>query len=154
VQAFTTWTPLHAGNGWALDAMRRLPDATPGAMEMLLVECFAWARERGAARMSLGLAPLSGLCEGAACDGVDAISPSLVERGAAYLQRRKLLLGNYAALARFKSQFQPEWQARYLVVADRAALPGVLRALAYVHSYTGLSILREAASALRPKKAA
>ncbi|MFI5274080.1 MAG: bifunctional lysylphosphatidylglycerol flippase/synthetase MprF [Ktedonobacterales bacterium] len=153
VQAFTTWTPLYAGNGWALDAMRRLPEATPGAMELLLAECFAWARERCCVRMSLGLVPLAGLCEGAACDGEEAVSPSLVERGAAYLQRRKLLLGNYAALARFKDQFQPEWQPRYLVVADRTALPNVLRALAYVHSYTSLNILKEAALALRPKKA-
>ena len=64
------------------------------------------------------------------------------------------LLGDYAALARFKGQFQPDWQPRYLVVADRTALPNVFRALAYVHSYTGLSILKEAALALRPKKAA
>jgi phosphatidylglycerol lysyltransferase len=152
VQAFTTWTPLYAGNGWALDAMRRLPDAIPGAMELLIAECFAWARERGCARASLGLVPLAGLCEDTTCDGEDAVAPSLVERGAAYLQRRKLLLGNYAALARFKGQFQPAWEPRYLVVADRAALPSVLRALAYVHSYTSLSILKEAALALRPRK--
>ena len=99
------------------------------------------------ARASLGLVPLAGLCEDTTCDGEGGVAPSLVERGAAYLQRRRLLLGNYAALARCKGEFQPAWEPRYLVVADRAALPSVLRAMAYVHSYTSRSILKEAALA-------
>src|SRR5215469_6388449 len=61
VQAFITWTPLYAGNGWSLDNMRRLPDATPGVMEMLIAESIDWARVRGYVTMSLGLAPLAGL---------------------------------------------------------------------------------------------
>jgi hypothetical protein len=37
VEAFLSWTPLYAGNGWALDAMRRGNQTTPGTMELLIV---------------------------------------------------------------------------------------------------------------------
>src|SRR5262249_25540730 len=99
VQAFVTWTPLYAGNGWALDNIRRLSNATPGAMELVLAESFSWAKEHGAARMSLGLVPLSGLgaprsrTAGRRDQSGDVQDSSLFERGAAYLHQRRLLLG-------------------------------------------------------------
>lgn len=175
VQAFLTWTPLYQGNGWSLDNMRRLPDMVPGTMEMLIAESIGWARERSYARMSIGLAPLAGLdstlerdLRRAACPEVRSEAEgsaartggarasrhdrfSWLERSAGSLYRRKLLLGNYATLYHFKAKFRPEWQPRYLVVTDTAALPKVLLGLMRAQGYTLPHMLGDAAASLRPR---
>ncbi len=153
-QAFLTWTPLFAGNGWSLDVMRRLKETTPGAMELLIAESIAWARERGYARMSLGLAPLAGLDtqlardleQAADCNGAElaaAGARSRLERSAAFLYRRKLLLANYASLYAFKAKFRPAWEPRYLVVADPRALPRVLLALMHAQGTSWWAMTRD-----------
>lgn len=141
VQAFLTWTPLYAGNGWALDIMRRSEKAPPGTMELLIASSIEWAKARGYTRMSLGLAPLRGVGEEApvmACSAGDqhsrALSASLLERCAASLHQRGIVLGAYRSLAAFKSKFHPDWEARYLIVSEGQALPRILLALAHVHS--------------------
>lgn len=159
VQAFVTWTPLYAGNGWALDNMRRAETTEPGAMELLLAESLAWARERGAERMTLGLVPFAGLTSAAAetSGGTGkaagqpetAGSPTLLERSAAYLHRRGLLLGNYRSLYAFKAKFQVEWHPRYLVVGELGALPQVLSALAVAMGAGWRGMLLDAWEALR-----
>jgi phosphatidylglycerol lysyltransferase len=139
VQAFLTWTPLYAGNGWALDNMRRVKETAPGVMELLLAESVEWAKAEGYAQMSLGLAPLAGLTDDP--DGalniaawLRALSTApLLECTAAFLHRRGVLLGNYRSLHHFKAKFQPDWEARYLIVSERAALPRMLAALARAH---------------------
>jgi phosphatidylglycerol lysyltransferase len=150
VQAFLTWTPLYAGIGWSLDNIRRLKETTPGAMEMLIAESIEWARTRGFARMSLGLAPLAGLdsrlradlyvaAAAQAAEGNPFVHrPSWLERSAGFLYSRKLLLGNYASLYAFKAKFRPVWEPRYLVVTDTRGLPRVLAALMRAHGYTWL----------------
>jgi phosphatidylglycerol lysyltransferase len=156
VQAFVTWTPLYEGNGWSLDIMRRLPDATPGIMEMLISESIDWARERGYVTMSLGLAPLAGLDNSLEVDLRDAATaelevtrsdtsgpPSWLERSVAFLYNHKILLGNYASLQVFKSKFNPIWESRYLIVRDTSALPVILAALAQAHGYTWRAVLRD-----------
>ncbi len=132
VQAFVTWTPLYAGNGWALDNIRRGLYAEPGAMELLLAESMSWAKEQGYRRMSLGLVPLAGLCSSAP-DGQtpDSATTQLLERSADYLHRRGLLLGNYRSLHAFKGKFQPAWEARYLVTREGRSMPQILSALAF-----------------------
>ncbi len=169
-QAFVTWTPLYAGNGWSLDNMRRLADTTPGTMEMLIATSIEWAQARGYATMSLGLAPLAGLESGLERDlrgmtdvettgGQQPIveSRSWLERSAAFLHQHKLLLGNYTSLHFFKNKFNPVWEPRYLIVRDTRALPRVLAALAQAHGYTWRAILRESGLPglfrLRPTKA-
>jgi phosphatidylglycerol lysyltransferase len=156
VQAFITWTPLYAGNGWSLDNMRRLPDATPGIMEMLISASIDWARERGYVTMSLGLAPLAGLDNSLEVDLRDAATaelevttsvmfgpPSWLERSVAFLYKHKILLGSYASLQFFKSKFNPIWESRYLIVRDTSALPVILVALAQAHGYTWRAVLQE-----------
>jgi phosphatidylglycerol lysyltransferase len=169
-QAFLTWTPLYAGNGWALDIMRRGEETPPGAMELLIAYSIEWAKAHGYTRMSLGLAPLAGLDREMSATTCDAIEPglrapssSLLERCAASLHRRGIALGAYRSLYAFKAKFQPTWEARYLIVSEGQALPCILLALAWVHGSGWRSMLQEAwentmmksaARLLRPRKSA
>ena len=148
VQAFLTWTPMYAGEGWALDVMRRGKETSPGTMEFLIAESVAWARIHGDKRMSLGLAPLVGLI------GTISHSSSLsfIERSAAYLHHQGLLLGQYRSLYAFKAKFQPQWEERYMIVSERQSLPQILLAMARVHGYGVRPLLQEAWSALHPLK--
>lgn len=160
VQAFVTWTPLYAGDGWTLDNMRRAQETVPGAMEYLIAASVEWARARGYRYMSLSLAPLAGPSDelknlkAAATPTRWRISSSarLLQRSAAYLHRRGLLLGNYRSLYFFKQKFQPMWEPRYLVVEDISALPRVLIALAVVHGMSWRTLLYEAYAAMRGPK--
>ncbi|HKD73934.1 MAG TPA: phosphatidylglycerol lysyltransferase domain-containing protein, partial [Ktedonobacterales bacterium] len=58
-QAFTTFVPVYGRSGWALDLMRRSPQATSGTMELLLVRAIERFHDEGANLLSLGLAPLA-----------------------------------------------------------------------------------------------
>jgi hypothetical protein len=126
--------------------------------------------------MSIGLAPLAGLdstlerdLRHASCSEsstalaqpaaltlastrvVSQERHSWLERSAGSLYRRKLLLGNYATLYHFKAKFRPEWQPRYLVVTDPAALPTVLLGLMRAQGYTWPQMLRDTLASLRPR---
>jgi phosphatidylglycerol lysyltransferase len=143
VQAFLTWTPIYATRGWALDLIRRSKTAAPGTIESLIVESLEWARNHGTTHLSLGLAPLAGL------SGETERRPgSVLERGAAWLHQRGLLLGQYRSLRAFKAKFQPDWQERYLIVQERMALPKVVFALAWIQGYTWKTLLYQGASCL------
>lgn len=162
VEAFLTWTPLYRGNGWTLDNMRRRQQTTPGAMEYLIAESIEWARARGFGTMSLSLAPLAGVSDELK-EVHDVISyprfnisapARLVQRSAAYLHRRGILLGNYRSLYFFKQKFQPTWEPRYLVLTDVAALPRVLIALAVVHGMGWRALARDAWTSVRTWRSA
>jgi phosphatidylglycerol lysyltransferase len=150
-QAFLTWTPLYAGNGWALDIMRRGGKTPPGSMELLIASSIEWAKAHGYTRMSLGLAPLAGTggealaapCSTTGCKQ-RARSSSLLERSAVFLHRRGILLDSYRSLYAFKAKFQPTWESRYLLVSERQAIPRILLALARVHGTGWRSMLHEA----------
>ena len=151
VEAFLTWTPLYAGNGWALDTMRRGEGTPSGAIELLIAHAIEWAQAHGYAHMSLGLAPLVGLTEEEELVDVPCNpwqsnsfrSSSLVERGAAFLHQRGILLGKYRSLYFFKAKFQPTWEPRYLIVGERSALLRILLALARAHGSGWLNIVKE-----------
>jgi phosphatidylglycerol lysyltransferase len=150
VQAFVTWTPLNAANGWSLDLIRRDADATPGAMELLIAESFAWAKARGCERMSLGLLPLAGLdTETRALEDAPAAPEALLERGASYLHQRGVLLSSYTSLRHFKEKFRPDWEARYLLLGEASATPQVLLALAQVMGGGWRVVAQEAWKKLR-----
>ncbi len=159
VVAFLTWTPLYASNGWALDTMRRGNRTPPGAMELLIVHSVEWAQVHGYTRMSLGLASLRGVGEetlptpyNADEQKLHTRSAALLERWAASLHQRGIILGSHRSLAAFKSKFQPTWEARYLIVSEGQELPRVLLALAQVHSSGWWSLLKEAWRTVRPDK--
>jgi phosphatidylglycerol lysyltransferase len=83
-EAFTTWVPIWARHGWALDLMRRRSDATPGVTESLTPSSVAPARARGALMPSPSRAPRAhggNAAEGAGDEaGADAEAPSHAPR--------------------------------------------------------------------------
>ncbi len=157
IQAFVTWTPLYAADGWTLDNMRRTAETVPGTMEYLIAASVEWARARGYRHMSLSLAPLATPSD----DLKDlaflstpkrwriSSSARLLQRSAAYLHDRGLLLGNYRSLYFFKQKFHPVWEPRYLIVEDVSTLPRALIALAVVHGMSWRALLGETVAALR-----
>jgi phosphatidylglycerol lysyltransferase len=91
------WT----GNGreLSLDLMRYRREAPPGVMEYLCVALMLWGAEHGFERMSLGMAPLSGL-------EVSAIAP-LWNRVGGLLYRHGENFYNFQGLRRYKEKFDP-----------------------------------------------
>jgi lysyl-tRNA synthetase class 2 len=112
-----------AGDGWSLSTMRRRPDTPNGLTEFLVVETLAWAKECGAAELSLNFCALAEL-----------VSPERAVTVPRRMMRRVILVAdNVFQLERlhsFSRKFQPEWRPRYLCVERLTDLP--LVGLAYL----------------------
>ena len=117
------WQGADGGTA-SIDLMRYLPDASPFTMDYLFTKLLLWARERGYAGFSLGVAPLSGL-------DARALAP-LWNRIGALVFRRGESFYNFRGLRQYKQKFSPHWEPRYLacpggfetarVLADATAL--------------------------------
>jgi len=161
VEAFTTWVPIPARRGWALDLGRRRPDSTPGAMDLLVVRTLQAVRERGEAMLSLSLSALamvesreSDLEPGASPAGDSgagaepALAPAEPRRAAAadappdrareFLMQHLARFYDFKGLFRWKSRFDPCFEDRYLVYPGPFALPRVALALIRAQSPAGL----------------
>jgi len=118
-------TPQHRhGWGWALDLMRRTPDAPYGAIELLIVRALERCRTAGAEILSLGLIALA--------NSHQEMVPMQREL-ASFISQHIHLLKSHHTLVQFKQKFQPTWESRYLVISDSLALPKVTLALLRVH---------------------
>ena len=124
VQAFVSFVPIYGRNGWGLDLMRRADHTTPGTMELLLVRSIAYLKEKGAERISLGLAPLGQTPQ---ADG------TLLESRIDSLTRSFGEPAQSQSLFSFKKKFQPQWECRYLAYSRTLTLPRVGWALYHAH---------------------
>ena len=121
--AFVTFTPTYGWSlaqvdgtgsasappmqgGWTLDLMRRMPDAPPCVMELLLVRAIERLRSYGANRVSLGMVALA--------DTEQQMIP-LQRRLVHFASDHLGLLPSRHSLFRFKQKFHPEWESRYLM---------------------------------------
>jgi phosphatidylglycerol lysyltransferase len=102
----------------SIDLMRFGAEAPHNAMDYLFVELMLWGREKGFHWLSLGVAPLSGL-------GDRRLAPAWHRIGN-FVFRYGEHFYNFDGLRRYKTKFQPVWQARYLVSPGGLALPAVL----------------------------
>lgn len=124
------WTG--SGHELAPDLMRYVRDAPHGVMEYLFTELMLWGRANGFARLSLGMAPLSGL-------ETRALAPRW-HRFASLLYRHGEHFYNFQGLRQYKEKFDPVWEPRYLATPAGLALPRVLTNVASLISggITGL----------------
>jgi lysylphosphatidylglycerol synthetase-like protein (DUF2156 family) len=116
------------GWGWTLDLMRRVPDAPPGVMELLLVRAIERFRSCGAHRVSLGLAAMA--------DTRREMTPGGRRLGS-FVSDRLGLFETRRMLFNFKQKFQPDWESRYLVVNTTLALPKIALAVLRLRHYPG-----------------
>jgi len=123
LDAFVSWLPVPARNGWTLDLMRRRPGGTYGAIEALIVSSIDEARRRGIAEMSLGMTPR--IISSTDSDPVRGAWRAMYW-GLDRFQRSR-------TLHRFKEKFGPRWEDRYLVVPGLVTLPEVMVALVRAH---------------------
>lgn len=91
-----------------------------------------WGRAHGFERMTLGMAPLSGL-------GARALAPRW-QRFGDLLYRHGEHFYNFRGLRKYKEKFDPVWEPRYLATPAGLALPRVVADVAALISggITGL----------------
>jgi len=133
VCAFVTFTPIygsqisqpeHIRRGWAIDLMRRTPDAPPGIMELLIVRSIERFRDKGAHVVSLGAVAMADTRQ-----EMTAGQKQLANFAFEHLR----FLETHRSLLRFKQKFQPCWESRYMAVSTTLALPKIALALLRVH---------------------
>jgi phosphatidylglycerol lysyltransferase len=143
--AFVTFTPLYAakfgeengeqGAGWGctLDLMRRVPNAPPCVMELLLVSALERFRSQGASVLSLGMVALS---------DTDQEMTSAERRLISFVLNRLHLLENRSSLFRFKQKFHPCWESRYLVTGSALDLPKIALAVFRLRNYASSGLMK------------
>jgi len=115
--AFANLWLLPSHEEMSFDLMRYGKDAPPGTMDFMFVELMLWGQKQGYGRLSLGMAPMS---------GIDArrLAPLWARMADAIFRHGERFYG-FGGLRRFKEKFAPVWTPRYL-----AAPRGVATALA------------------------
>jgi phosphatidylglycerol lysyltransferase len=147
--AFVTFTPIYGclttetsatcnqpqgqGWGWALDLMRRVPDAPPGVMEFLLVRAIERFRSCGAHVVSLGMVAMA--------DTRQEMTPGKRQL-ISFITDRLGLLETRATLFNFKRKFHPCWESRYLVTNTTLALPRIALSVLRLRNYSGGRLTR------------
>ena len=148
VEGFCTWTPVWARRGWALDLVRRPPDAQTGVMEFLVTRSVEQARLQGDLMMSLSL---SALVKVDSTTGEPDGSPA-GDPARAFLIDRLSRFYDFQGLFRWKRKFAPVFEDRFLVFADPLALPRIALALVRAQTPGGLlSFVRGAPEVGTPK---
>ena len=97
-----------SGQGYSLGAMRRDPDSPNGLIEYLIVQLLLWARERGAAEISLNFCVFADLLLGPPRNRLHAVARTALRVGDRVFQLERLLA--------FSRKFDPEWRPRYVCV--------------------------------------
>ncbi|MDQ2888415.1 MAG: DUF2156 domain-containing protein [Chloroflexota bacterium] len=141
--AFTTFTPIYGSStidepksqawGWTLDMMRRLPDAPPGVMELLLARAIERFRSRGAHILSLGLVAWSDTRQEMTSTQRQIVS---------FITDHLHLLESHSSLFKFKQKFHPRWESRYIVASGTLALPKIALAVFSARNYAGGGVMR------------
>jgi phosphatidylglycerol lysyltransferase len=107
--AFATFMTTDLHTEATVGVMRHAATASPYAMEFLFTRLALHLKHAGFRRLSLGMAPLSGLAPTPLAAAWHSIAHLLWRFG----ER----LYNFRGLRTFKSKFDPDWQPRYLAAS-------------------------------------
>ena len=132
IEAFVNVLVEQASREVTIDLMRYRPSAPDGVMDFTFIRLAEWARENGFSTFNLGFSALSGVGE-QEDPAVERVLRLVYEHGNRFY--------SFKGLYSFKNKFGPEWQPRYLIYPDAAALPAVLAAI--VRANTGAADLPE-----------
>lgn len=124
LEAFVSWLPVPARQGWTLDLMRRRPDSAYGVIQTLIVKSIEEAARRGIAEVSLGMTPR-------VIRAHDV--PTGLDRALRAMYWGLDRFQRSGSLHRFKEKFGPTWEDRYLAIPSMAVLPEVMVALVRAH---------------------
>ena len=138
IEAFTTWVPIPARLGWALDLGRRRHDASPGSMDLLVVRAVQAARERGDSMLSLSLSALAMVPDEHEGESDAAPANAPPERTREFLMEHLARFYDFKGLFRWKKRFDPAFEDRYLVYPGPLLLPRVALSLIRAQSPGGL----------------
>jgi phosphatidylglycerol lysyltransferase len=103
------------------DLMRRRTDAPNGIMDYLFIKLCLYAREGGYARVSLGMAPMTGFQEHE--------EATVEERAIHGLFQKLNFLFSFRGLRHYKAKFATSWEPRYLIYGNIMQLPRTALAL-------------------------
>jgi phosphatidylglycerol lysyltransferase len=107
--AFATFMTTDMNTEATVGVMRHVTAASPYAMEYLFTRLALHLKQAGFSRLSLGMAPLSGLAPTPLAGTWHRIGHLLWRFGG--------VLYNFRGLRSFKSKFDPDWQPRYLAAS-------------------------------------
>jgi phosphatidylglycerol lysyltransferase len=107
--------------GASIDLMRHRSDAPHGTMDFLFVHVLQWAKERGYATFSLGIAPLSGISG-------RRLAPAWARAAALVFHHGERLYG-FRGLPAYQEKFDPRWEPRYIAGPGGLGMVQALRDL-------------------------
>jgi hypothetical protein len=114
----------------SLSTMPRRRDAPNGLTAWLIVETVSWARGQGHTHVSLNFSPFAGLLA-----AKDELPRRQRMQRRALLRLKGILALQLDNLLRFNAQFDPAWQARYVILQAWTDLPRVTVAAMAAESY-------------------
>lgn len=114
------------GRTLCIDLMRNKPDAPPVTMDALFTQLALWGREQGAARLDLGMAPLSGLATEREANALSRLGNFIYSHGEEVY--------GFEGLRRYKNKFDPVWEPLYLCGPERQNLAMALADVAILTS--------------------
>lgn len=114
------------GKTLCIDLMRNRPDAPAVTMDALFSQLALWGREQGAARLDLGMAPLSGLATEREANALSRLGNFIYSHGEDVY--------GFEGLRRYKSKFDPVWEPLYLCGPERQNLAIALADVAILTS--------------------
>ena len=111
--AFVTAMATDLQTEATIGVMRRLPEASPYAMEYLLTQLALTLKNAGYECLSLGMTPLAGLSQ--------RPLTSHWHRVGGLIWRHGNRLYDFQGLQHFKNKFHPDWAPRYLAASGTVA---------------------------------
>jgi phosphatidylglycerol lysyltransferase len=118
ILAFAT---VLAGAGKAelsIDLMRHARSDAKDVMELLFIRLMLWGKAEGYGWFNLGMAPLAGLDDRPLAPLWNRVGSAIFRHGEHFY--------NFQGLRRWKDQFNPVWEPRYLAAPSGLALPRIL----------------------------